>query len=183
MPAQDPYGNPGAVATGDVTDPVWGNAVTATIVRRFPTTTARDGGWPNPPRGALCVTTDTDTVWQAVGTPATWAALIPAPAVILDSCTPNGGSPPPAGVRSRLHAGSAVVSTSSAGFAYYSFPWGGFTYGWSALLTPGYDANVGFMAVSASTWNALSSMGMYVWQSNGAPFNGTFRFGYMIVGA
>lgn len=32
-------------------------------VPRFATTTERDGQWPNPPDGALCVTTDTTTLW------------------------------------------------------------------------------------------------------------------------
>ena len=70
--AMDPYGNPGGVIAGEVLDPAWGTATSTTVVRRFPNTAARDN-WTNPPRGALCVTTDTDTVWQRLGS--AWARL------------------------------------------------------------------------------------------------------------
>jgi hypothetical protein len=65
--ANDSYGNPGSVSQGDTVDPLWGNAVTTHITRIYPDAATRDAQWVTPPRGALCVTTDTDTLWQRTG--------------------------------------------------------------------------------------------------------------------
>ena len=66
--ANDSYGNPGSVSVGDAVDPLWGNAVTTHVTRIYPDAATRDAQWVTPPRGALCVTTDTDTLWQRTGT-------------------------------------------------------------------------------------------------------------------
>jgi hypothetical protein len=74
VPALDPYGNPGDVNTGDAVDPTWGDAVTTTVVRRYPDTTARDQ-WQNPPRGAVAATVNDDTLWQATGSSTHWTRM------------------------------------------------------------------------------------------------------------
>jgi hypothetical protein len=54
----------------------WANAIGASsvgrVVHRFASAAEADAAMPNPPRGAVRVTTDTDTMWQAVGTPPSW---------------------------------------------------------------------------------------------------------------
>ena len=104
--AMDPYGNPGGVIAGEVLDPVWGTAVSTTVVRRFPSTAARDN-WTNPPRGALCVTTDTDTLWQALGSPVAWRALT-AGTYVGHYDIPADGS---------LTTGTAILTIGSYAFA------------------------------------------------------------------
>lgn len=48
-------------------------------VPRFTNTTQRDGQWPSAPDGALCVTTDTNTLWRRVS--GSWVAVPPLPAI------------------------------------------------------------------------------------------------------
>lgn len=56
----------------------WGDAVSEHVVQRFATATDRDMRWSNPPKGALCVTVDTLTLWKYDGT--NWVnAAPPAP--------------------------------------------------------------------------------------------------------
>lgn len=44
------------------------------VVPVFPNVAARDASWIAPPKGALCVTSDTNTLWQFSGT--AWASLL-----------------------------------------------------------------------------------------------------------
>ena len=54
----------------------WGNAIGASsvgrVLHRFASTAERDAAIPNPTQGMMAVTTDTDTVWQVVGSTRTW---------------------------------------------------------------------------------------------------------------
>jgi hypothetical protein len=50
------------------------NLVQTQVVAQFPNVAARDA-WAGPPNGALCVTTDTNTVWQRSG--GVWVGIKP----------------------------------------------------------------------------------------------------------
>jgi len=65
-------GTPADVANNDQLAVAWGNQVRDQTVQRFSSTGARDAALPSPPRGTFCVTTDTDTLWQACGSPPLW---------------------------------------------------------------------------------------------------------------
>lgn len=69
MTATDAYGNPGAVATGELVESAWGNASTTRGVKRFPNVATRDSAYPaaTAGNGATCVTTDTSTLWVSTG--------------------------------------------------------------------------------------------------------------------
>jgi len=69
---------PDVVAGADILDE-WGNATGASsvgrVVHRFASPAQRDAAIPNPVRGMLAVTTDTDTLWQARGAAPAWVEL------------------------------------------------------------------------------------------------------------
>ena len=66
----DAYGNPGAVAPGDLIESAWGNAVKDRVLHRFPTKTALDA-W-HPGAATLAVTTDLNVVWFYDSSTSTW---------------------------------------------------------------------------------------------------------------
>lgn len=60
------------VVAGTLIQSAWGNEIRDRTVQQFATTAERDT-WAGPPAGAVCITTDTMTLWRYTGT--TWVAL------------------------------------------------------------------------------------------------------------
>lgn len=65
----------------------WGNAIRDRTVQSFASAAERDAQWTAPPSGAVCVTTDTYTLWLYAGT--AWQPFGAAPKVYATS--PLGG--------------------------------------------------------------------------------------------
>jgi hypothetical protein len=82
------------VAAGQKIASTWGNEIRDRSVQVFATPTERDAQWPNPPRGAVCVTVDTDSAWEAIGSPPHWAAMRAQVGAMtaLGAATPVGGT-------------------------------------------------------------------------------------------
>jgi hypothetical protein len=72
------------VVDGNIILAAWGNEIRDRSVQVFATVAERDAQWPAPPRGAVCVTLDTDTLWKrgaaawvAIAGPAAWSPFTP----------------------------------------------------------------------------------------------------------
>jgi len=74
-------GTPADVADAEYAYTAWANQIRDQTVQRFANTGERDATLPNPVRGTFAVTTDTDTLWQAVGSPVVWHAVSPGKAI------------------------------------------------------------------------------------------------------
>jgi hypothetical protein len=110
----------------------WGNAVGASslgrVVHRFASTAERDAAIPPGQlvRGMVCVTTDTDTLWQAVGAPpSTWDHVSTGAFVGMAS----GGNGQAIGTTLANLAGVQVPFTVVAGHRYLVFLFGMVTSG------------------------------------------------------
>lgn len=77
LASTDASGNPSLVAAGELIESAWGNAVAGRVVKRFANIAARDAAYPAATAGigALCVTTDTITLWVSNGT--SWIVAAP----------------------------------------------------------------------------------------------------------
>lgn len=81
----------------------------------FPTVAARDA-WANPPRGAICVTTDTDTAWQRGAS--SWVRLITA------------------GSNNQMQFGSSGVSTDANACVWVTLNYPYANNGYRVFMTP-----------------------------------------------
>ena len=66
MAATDAAGNPSVIAAGELIEAAWGNANVNHVVKSFASAAQRDSLWTSPPNGAMCVTTDSNTLWQRI---------------------------------------------------------------------------------------------------------------------
>ncbi len=92
----DSYGNPGAVAAGELIESSWGTNVASRVAARFPNKAALDG-WTTAPAGALGITLDNIAIYIRVG--AAWRL------------TAAGG----------LQSGVSLATTDTNGLGSFSF--------------------------------------------------------------
>jgi len=160
--------------SGSPIQSVWGQAVSEHVVQRFANEADRDAKWTSPPNGAVCITLDTNILWQHQS--GGW--------VYSQTAIPNQamGTTHPTGML-RIIAEQVIVTTNSNGDGGFSYPQA-FASGVNPqVIMQNGDPGGGNMIFGI--YNSLSSsadVNFRVVNEHGTPIVGAVRINYIAIG-
>ena len=160
--------------SGSPIQSVWGQAVSEHVIQRFANEADRDAKWTSPPDGAVCITLDTNILWQRQ--PGGW--------MVSQTAIPNQamGTTSQIGML-RIIAEQVIVTTNSNGDGGFAYPQA-FAVGVNPqVIMQNGDPGGGNMTFGIyNTLSSYTDVNFHITNENGAPVVGAVRINYIAIG-